>query len=316
MLAAHPLTSRALTSDAVTIVIPTLGRRPSLRAAIASAIDQRPAPSHVLVVDDSADQAARPVVRTFGDDRIRWVPNARSRGPSGARNSGLEHATTQLTAFLDDDDRFEPGFVERSLAAWNRSPADTIAIWTGIVEVFEDGRELRRPVWTPSGTTQVERFAAAVRDQRFGSGHGFSVDRRGFLDAGGFDEALRAAEDIEALFRILLAGSVATVDECLVRVHRFGDDRLSEDPRAYAEAFDAIARRHAALLEVLPGASHALGRSRMRWHLLAGHRREGSTIARSLMRYGPAAMRAKAAAMYALLVVGFDPRRAGARQGR
>ena len=116
--------------------------RPGLlgRRALPSIASQSLLPSRVVVVDDSTDDAA--AVRT--ERAVRdWRPagvaaeflrNRRTKGASGAWNSGLDHLLRTCgdprrlhIAILDDDDRWDPRHLERCIAVVERHGLDMVA---------------------------------------------------------------------------------------------------------------------------------------------------------------------------------------------
>jgi len=97
----------------VSAIIPTYNRARDVRVAVASVVGQTyPVSSlEILVVDDGgSDDTEEVLAREFGD-RIRYLrkPNG---GVSAARNYGMEHATGEFLALLDDDDEWRPSKVE------------------------------------------------------------------------------------------------------------------------------------------------------------------------------------------------------------
>ena len=101
----------------VTAIVPTLGR-PELRHAVESAMGQTVSMEIVVVV---ADPNRVPQVESaLGDadrDRLRIVHPRTPLNGSAARNLGLRSAGSDLVAFLDDDDWWEPTKTERQLTA-------------------------------------------------------------------------------------------------------------------------------------------------------------------------------------------------------
>jgi GT2 family glycosyltransferase len=110
--------------------------------AVASAHAQDPAPHEVVVVIDHNDDL---LVRARHDlAGARVVANEESRGLSGARNTGVRHATGEIIAFLDDDARARPGWLQ----ALTRAFADLGVIGTG--GVAHPVWEADTPAWIPA----------------------------------------------------------------------------------------------------------------------------------------------------------------------
>jgi len=110
-------------------------------AAVASVRAQtRPPARTILVVDHNPPLLERACV-AFTD--LRVVPNAGRGGLSGARNTGVAHAVGDVVAFLDDDARAEPDWLERLAAAYS-SPS-VVGVGGAATPVWPG----RRPSWLP-----------------------------------------------------------------------------------------------------------------------------------------------------------------------
>ena len=114
----------------------------SLVDAVASTEAQDPAPHEVVVVIDHNDDLLIRAIDAF--PRARVFANDDARGLSGARNTGVRHATGEIVAFLDDDARARPSWL-RALA---RAFEDPTVIGAGGVAV--PVWESREPSWIPA----------------------------------------------------------------------------------------------------------------------------------------------------------------------
>jgi hypothetical protein len=111
---------------AVSVIVPTWNRRPSLLRALESAFAQTRAPQQVIVVDDgSTDGSLRAVRRRFraevAQGRLKLIA-ARHRGVSAARNAGLAAATGEVIAYLDSDNTWRPDYLAHVVTAFARHP--------------------------------------------------------------------------------------------------------------------------------------------------------------------------------------------------
>src|ERR1700737_1968578 len=97
----------------VSVVIPTCNRDGLLRQALGSVLANG-APGlelEVLVIDNGNGDETADLAGEFG---ARYVRRS-SGGAAAARNRGLEEATGEYVAFLDDDDLWTPGHLRQQV---------------------------------------------------------------------------------------------------------------------------------------------------------------------------------------------------------
>lgn len=161
-------------------------RWPLLCEAIGSVRAQTRLPEEVLlVVDHNPDLLARARAE-FPD--VRCLENQAARGLSGARNTGVQHATGDVVAFLDDDARANPDWLAAIVAEY----ADPGVVGTG-GPVDSDWSEAR-PRWFPREFEWVvgcsyQGSATATVAIRNPIGANMSFRREAF-GAGGFNADL------------------------------------------------------------------------------------------------------------------------------
>jgi mycofactocin glycosyltransferase len=188
----------------VTVVVPTRDRA----AAVARLLRALPPQLPVVVVDDgSRDPVA--LAEVAADHGAALVRHRRNRGPAAARNTGLRAATTPYVVFCDSDVCPEPGWLG-TLRRHLDDPAVAVVAprisgrapgaADGWLERYEQVRSsldlgptpaavrIHGPVaYLPSACLLVRR--AALEDL-----------------GGGFDETMRAGEDVDLVWRLLAAG--------------------------------------------------------------------------------------------------------------
>ncbi|WP_396926552.1 glycosyltransferase family 2 protein [Mycolicibacterium sp.] len=97
----------------VVICAYTTARWERLCHAVESVLTGSRRPVEVIVVIDHCDDLQAVAQRRFGSDRrVRVIPNAETRGLSGARNTGVRAAHAEVVAFLDDDAVAAPGWAD------------------------------------------------------------------------------------------------------------------------------------------------------------------------------------------------------------
>lgn len=196
----------------VGVVIPTHDRPQPLRAAIASATGQDyPGELQVVVVHDRSE----PDQSLADGSTVRVLPNTRTPGLAGARNTGVLALSTDLVAFCDDDDEWLPGKLRRQVGALREDPAAEFAS-CGIMVDFE-GRHNARLVGRDRITYQdlLRSRMMMVHSSTY------LVRRAALLQGLGLvDESIPGSqnEDWDLALRAARRHPIVYVDEPLVRV--------------------------------------------------------------------------------------------------
>lgn len=136
----------------VSVVMPAYNAAAFIAEALASVQRQSFPQWELLVVDDGSTDRTPDIVRAHArhEPRIRLLRNARGKGVSGARNTGIEQARGEFIAFLDADDIWEPEKLAAQIAVMRRTGCALSA--TSYRMVNEHGLVLRT-VRVPSRLT-------------------------------------------------------------------------------------------------------------------------------------------------------------------
>jgi len=182
----------------VSVVVPTHNRASLLARALQSVLAQTYEHFEVLVVDDGSSEDIGSVVGALADPRLRYLRQPRNMGVAAARNRGLREAAGELVAFLDSDDRWMPGKLQRQVEIMSRRPPRVGLIYTGVAAENERGEHT---VTIPTERGDVWRDMLWRNVVHFGTSG--VVIRRAVVDTVGyFDEDLPAIEDYDYWLRI------------------------------------------------------------------------------------------------------------------
>lgn len=104
-----------MTMPSVSVVIPAFGRIDALLRAIDSVDASNIAGIEIIVVDDASPEDISAAIPAMNANRvaIRYYRMPRNGGPQAARNLGIRRARGEYIAFLDSDDVFLPGKLDR-----------------------------------------------------------------------------------------------------------------------------------------------------------------------------------------------------------
>ena len=271
----------------VSVIVPAYGAAHWLGEALESLQAQTIGTWEALVVDDGDPAVADAVGPFAGDPRIRLV-RTKHGGASAARNRGIALARARYVSMLDADDRYRPDYLERMVRA--------IADDQGLGFVTSDAVFFGAPRFAGKLFSELEPQNGAITLERvvrrqfkiFGSS---IVRRDALVAAGGYDEQLQAAEDMELWIRLLAAGwKSARVDAPLVEYRRHAGS-LSADSLALARADVLMYGKVVTLLAGRPEAEAAKEMRRAAGRRLRGER-GFAAIGRGRIKPGVALLRA------------------------
>jgi glycosyltransferase involved in cell wall biosynthesis len=220
----------------VSVVLPTFDRPRELAAAIASVWAQTHPRWELLGIDAGGTAATRAVLDAHaGESRMRVLAAPGASGCQG-RNHGLEHATGDVVAYLDDDNQMCPGWLHA--LAWAAATHTSSGVFHG-ARVHDGGHPARAHLLFDPATRETLLKRNPVDTNVLG--HRRSVAVR-------WDCTLPAAADWDLVVRLLAAGHESLpvpVRAVLYRSTAPGRTSNLEDAR---EQYRLMQRRAAELL--------------------------------------------------------------------
>jgi glycosyltransferase involved in cell wall biosynthesis len=95
----------------VTVVIPAYNAESTIEECLESVLSQEGVSVDIVVVDDGSSDETCNIVRGIieKDSRVSLINNRRTKGVSGARNTGLDISKGEYVTFLDSDDYYFKG---------------------------------------------------------------------------------------------------------------------------------------------------------------------------------------------------------------
>ena len=253
-----------------------------VRAVASVAAQTRPADELLLVIDHNEALAER--AAALPD--VTVISNAHARGLSGARNTGIEMASGDVIAFLDDDAAARPDWLERLLAPY--ADASVAAVGGAAFPVWPTaaGRPALLPAGDDAAAGELDwvigcSYAgqpAGQAEVRNLMGCNMSFRREVFDQVGGFSDGLGrigstplGCEETELCIRLRqrTPGARIVFEPAAVVRHRVGGARTGWRyllRRCWAEGLskaavsrlagrqDALSAERAYLTRVLPAA--------------------------------------------------------------
>ncbi|XVS61176.1 glycosyltransferase [Actinosynnema sp. CA-299493] len=260
-------------SSRCTVIVPTYNRRRLLELTLDSlaAQDLSRDRFEVLVVDDGSTDDTAAVVRGFEDRldlRYFYQPDEGYR-VAEARNTGLRHATGEISVFVDSGVLLHSGSLTAHVAA-HEAAEEPLAL-NGYVYCFnldnEDARRIREVVDVEDVDASVEHLARTrswpdVREpfyERYSDDFGHlpapwlmywtchaSALTEQVREVGLYDEELRqwGGEDLDLAYRLHRAGARFAVSREASSIHYPHEKNHADNARFALENYRYIAEKY------------------------------------------------------------------------
>lgn len=218
----------------VSVVITTCKREPNIvKRAVLSVLNQRFSNFELIIIDDSPSdypyrESVRNGVLAFNDPRIIYLPNPENIGACASRNKGLQKASGNYIAFLDDDDEWLPQKLEKQVGKMNSVDQDTALIYCGSITI-KDGRPLPKPK-ASSQFIAGNVYPQLIVKNFIGSTSFPLIRRRCLTEIGGFDPLMQSAQDRDVWLRLAQKYRVDFVPEPLVKYYFHNGEQISSNP--------------------------------------------------------------------------------------
>ncbi len=223
------------------VVIPTYNRAHLLPRAVRSALRQTWFEVEVVVVDDGSTDGTPDVVRGFKDPRVRLIRLDANRGPSRARNVGIQATRAEWVAFLDSDDEWLSDKLHYQMARLAQPGCRaTVVYCQGYRHDGLTGDTMRMDA-TPYEGDVFDRLLSGWRPRTTSV---VLVKRSALLDVGGFNETLPCRVDVDLWLRLAQAShQFAAVDRPLIVKHEGIDQRITSDPAVRLRGLEIFGRK-------------------------------------------------------------------------
>ncbi|HEY3319527.1 MAG TPA: glycosyltransferase family A protein [Planctomycetota bacterium] len=239
----------------ITVVIPAYNASEFIVETLDSVLAQTLPPAEIIVVDDASTDSTARILRSYGN-AIRVLHTEQNSGTASIpRNIGLRAARTHFVAPCDADDPMLPQKMERYAAAMAMRP--------DLKVLFSDFRVFGRPTsprashctlhagfktqLQPVGDKlyllpRADAFNALLLENYIGAS-AMLLHRDAVRAVGGYDETIRAAEDIDLSLRLTEHFDFGFIDEVL-QSYRLHPGSLSSNKFLHHKAIMRVLSRY------------------------------------------------------------------------
>jgi glycosyltransferase involved in cell wall biosynthesis len=245
-------------SQLVSVVIPAYNAAATLDETLHSVRSQTHRALEIIVVDDGSTDNTRMVAERHAavDHRIQLLTHEENAGVAAARNTGWQHARSELIAFIDADDLWANTKIERQVQAVLASSEQVGLVYCWSVRINSLSEIIGHQNRARWGGDVLSRILSS---NFIGNGSVVLVRREALIFANGFDSRLRnscaeGCEDLLAYYRIAQRYHFVVVPEPLVGYRYLPNTMSSNRPsmlRSWLLVSEEMIAQH-------PEHSHAL----------------------------------------------------------
>ncbi|MDM1695100.1 glycosyltransferase [Thiopseudomonas alkaliphila] len=178
----------------VSVYIPTYNRLEMLKRAIASVLNQTYTNYEIILVDDGSNDGTKEYIKKLSksNTKVKVLEKQGPRGACSSRNLAIRSAKGFFVTGLDDDDYFSPNRLE--ILVRNYRP-EYAFISTNHYRVL--------PGKIKKSSLVGRVISKGLLLNRNAAGQ-VMVEKERFISIGGFDESLKASQDVDAWLRLTL----------------------------------------------------------------------------------------------------------------
>lgn len=195
----------------VSVIIPTYGGSDSLIRSVDSVLSQTYPDFEVIVVDDNnpntdaRKKTEQQMEKYVGNAQVKYIKHEHNKNGSAARNTGYRNSDGEFLCFLDDDDVFLPGKLQKQVAYLNEHPE------LGACYCWRRQRNME------ICGTYTGDLSKQLLDLTFTPTTSALMVRRSCYESlNGFDESYRRHQDYEFMLRFFKLYKMGVVEEVLL----------------------------------------------------------------------------------------------------
>ncbi|MFT5641874.1 MAG: glycosyltransferase involved in cell wall biosynthesis [Cyclobacteriaceae bacterium] len=198
----------------VSVILPVYNGEKYLLDCIESIINQSIVPKEILIIDDGSTDNSAAIALHYPQLRYKKILN---KGVANARNKGLEMASFDWIAFIDQDDLWTHNSLKSRMNALENATHAKIVI--GRQKWFLDGMSTA-PSWV-----KKEQMQSSLDGYLLGCS---LIHKDLFEEYGTFNDSFRFASDFDWFFRLKDASEdFLQVDDIVLnkRIHEMNESR-------------------------------------------------------------------------------------------
>lgn len=200
--------------EKISVVIPTYNRERTLKRSIESVLKQTYLNIEIIIIDDCSTDNTEQIVKSFNNEKIRYIRLDKNSGACVARNKGIEIATGDYIAFQDSDDEWLEDKLEKQMKVLKET--GTVVTFCAFNFVPFKGKVRKKE---PNiDVNCFEHITSELLKENFISTQTILAEKKVFENIK-FDVTLPRFQDWDIAIRISKAYKMSYLNEALVNLY-------------------------------------------------------------------------------------------------
>jgi glycosyltransferase involved in cell wall biosynthesis len=200
----------------VSIIIPTRNRAKLLPRALKSILAQTYNNFECIVIDGQSTDNTKEVVAEINDARIKYQVQKVMKNGATATNEGIAEAKGKYIAFLDDDDEWLSGKLEKQVNYFEQLP-EKIGLIYHWMDYYDSQTGVLLQEIHPALKGYI--FPSVLADEAIGGTPTYLVRKSVFDKIGGFDTNLVFGDDGEFIRRVAKDYEIDFIPAVLAKIY-------------------------------------------------------------------------------------------------
>ena len=210
----------------ICVIIPCYKNASTLGDALDSVLAQSRLPDEILVVNDCSPESQE-IEEVLGRyPSVRYIKNTVNLGLAATRNEGVKNTESDIISFLDADDQLNFQKIERQVSVLKSGVALSCAV--SRIGYLESNISLRGEVLSSEKIYTFTKIKQNIFKNHL-TGPSIMIYRDDFLKVGGYESALRSAEDFDLWLRLLEVGVEVNHLLAPLYLYRMNPEGLSQN---------------------------------------------------------------------------------------
>lgn len=211
------------------VIIPLYNKEEFIENSLNSVLTQTIQDFEIIIIDDCSTDRSLSIVKQFTDKRIKIIEHPKNKGLSASRNTGIKTANAEYIAFLDADDLWKPGFLEKIEFLIENYPQ--ASLFATKYDVLLKNNKILEHQFQINGFTNhgiVPNFFENNLNQSIFYPSCLCVQKKVFDAIGFYNESINYSEDVDFNIRSQAEFKFAYSEEALVTYLRVSENQITQ----------------------------------------------------------------------------------------